>query len=44
MTGTVIVVSISPNHSSSKLNQDEINLIAGIGIEGDTHAGKTDRE
>jgi MOSC domain-containing protein YiiM len=41
MTGTVIAVSISPNHFFSKSNQNKIKLVAGIGIEGDAHAGRT---
>ncbi|MFM2311523.1 MAG: hypothetical protein RLZZ04_799, partial [Cyanobacteriota bacterium] len=41
MTGTVIAVSISPNHFFSKSQQNKVKLIAGIGIEGDTHAGRT---
>jgi MOSC domain-containing protein YiiM len=41
MTGTVIAVSISPNHFFSKSNQNNIKLVAGIGIEGDAHAGRT---
>jgi MOSC domain-containing protein YiiM len=41
MTGTVIAVSISSNHFFSKSQQNKIKLIAGIGIEGDAHAGRT---
>jgi MOSC domain-containing protein YiiM len=41
MTGTVIAVSTSPNHFFSKSNQNKIKLLAGIGIEGDAHAGRT---
>ena len=41
MRGTVIAVNISSTHSFSKSNQDNIQLIAGWGIKGDTHAGKT---
>ena len=41
MTAIVTAVSISSNHSFSKSQKDSIKLIAGIGIEGDTHAGKT---
>lgn len=41
MTGTIIAVSISPNHLFSKSQQNKIKLIAGIGIEGDAHAGIT---
>ncbi len=41
MIATVTAVSTSSNHSFSKSQQNSIKLIAGIGIEGDTHAGKT---
>ncbi len=36
----VTAVSRSPQHTFSKPNQPSINLIAGIGVEGDAHAGK----
>ncbi len=39
--GTVTAVSLSAEHRFSKTNQDSISLIAGIGVEGDTHAGET---
>jgi MOSC domain-containing protein YiiM len=39
--GRVIAVSISQNHNFSKFNRDSINLIAGLGVEGDAHLGKT---
>lgn len=41
MQATVIAVSCSGQHTFSKQNQPFINLIAGIGVEGDAHAGKT---
>ena len=41
MTPTVFAVSLSPKHSFSKLPQTEIHLLAGIGVEGDAHAGRT---
>ena len=41
MESKVIAVSSSKEHAFSKLNQDYINLIEGIGVEGDAHAGKT---
>ena len=41
MTGIVIAISLSPKHTFSKLTQKSIRLIAGLGIEGDAHAGKT---
>jgi MOSC domain-containing protein YiiM len=36
----VIAVSQSPDHSFSKLNVDRINLLTGLGVEGDTHLGE----
>ena len=36
----VIAVSCSPQHTFSKPNQPLIKLIEGIGVDGDTHAGK----
>lgn len=41
MTAIVTAVNISSNHSFSKSPQSSIKLIAGIGVEGDTHAGNT---
>lgn len=41
MDSKVLAVSCSKTHSFSKQNQDYINLIEGIGVEGDAHAGKT---
>ncbi|MBT3933037.1 MAG: MOSC domain-containing protein [Bacteroidetes bacterium] len=41
MESKVIAVSSSKEHVFSKQNQDHINLIKGIGVEGDAHAGKT---
>lgn len=41
MSGTIIAISTSTTHSFSKTNQDSIELIAGIGIKGDAHAGET---
>ncbi|MEH6452863.1 MAG: MOSC domain-containing protein [Psychromonas sp.] len=41
MNSTVVVVSSSKTHSFSKLNQASINLIEGIGVQGDAHAGKS---
>ena len=41
MDPVVIAVSQSDTHSFSKTNQTVIQLIAGIGVEGDAHAGKT---
>ena len=41
MDGVVIAVSCSPTHTLSKANQDVIRLQAGLGVEGDAHAGAT---
>lgn len=41
MSGIITAVSQSPDHSFSKQNQDKIVLVAGLGVEGDTHLGKT---
>ena len=41
MSGVIVAVNLSSIHSFSKFESDSIRLIAGIGIEGDTHAGKT---
>lgn len=40
-TGVVVAVSCNPAHTFSKNNQNEIVLIAGLGIEGDAHQGAT---
>ena len=40
MNGTVVAVSKSPTHSISKPNQESIKLLAGLGVEGDTHMGE----
>ena len=34
-------VSRSPGHTLAKPNQDKIRLVAGLGVEGDAHAGAT---
>jgi MOSC domain-containing protein YiiM len=39
----VVAVSRSPEHTLSKPNRDSIALLAGIGVEGDAHAGATIR-
>lgn len=39
--GSVVAVSRDPDHRFSKPVVDEITLVAGWGIEGDTHAGVT---
>lgn len=41
MKPSVIAVSRSESYTFSKPNQSEIVLIAGYGVEGDVHAGKT---
>ncbi|EYB69252.1 hypothetical protein DEIPH_ctg010orf0017 [Deinococcus phoenicis] len=40
-TGTVQAVSLSPAHTFSKASQSAIMLRAGLGVEGDAHAGRT---
>jgi MOSC domain-containing protein YiiM len=42
--GEVIAVSISEARTEPKLNQVQVRLIAGYGVEGDSHAGLSDRE
>ncbi|MDM8085064.1 MOSC domain-containing protein [Cellulomonas cellasea] len=37
---SVLAVSRSPLHAFSKVPQPEVRLAAGVGIEGDAHAGK----
>ena len=41
MNGIVTAVSLSTTHTFSKSNRDRIRLIAGLGVEGDAHLGKT---
>jgi MOSC domain-containing protein YiiM len=41
MTGSVVAVSSSATHTLVKINRPEIRLIAGLGVEGDAHAGST---
>ncbi|WP_410536316.1 MOSC domain-containing protein [Streptomyces sp. KL2] len=40
-TGTVVAVSSSGEHSFGKPNRESIRLLAGLGVEGDAHAGRT---
>ncbi|WP_101254868.1 MOSC domain-containing protein [Streptomyces barkulensis] len=40
-TGTVVAVSSSGEHSFSKPNRESVRLLAGLGVEGDAHAGET---
>lgn len=41
MNGSVVAVAASPTHSFTKPVQTSIRLIAGLGVEGDAHAGPT---
>ncbi|BBK29974.1 hypothetical protein EDC65_4777 [Stella humosa] len=41
MSGIVVAVSSGPDHSMSKPNQPVIHLLAGLGVEGDAHLGRT---
>jgi MOSC domain-containing protein YiiM len=41
MGGTVAAVSSNGTYSFTKPNRDSITLVAGIGVEGDVHAGET---
>ncbi|MGD8191370.1 MOSC domain-containing protein [Brevibacillus ginsengisoli] len=41
LTGVVKAVSLSPTHLFSKMNQEKIHLLAGLGVEGDAHLGAT---
>lgn len=41
MGGVVIAVSRSTTHTFTKINQASIQLLAGLGVEGDSHMGKT---
>ena len=39
--GVVVAVSCSERHTLSKRNRGAIRLVAGVGVEGDAHAGPT---
>ena len=41
MDGTVVCVSSSGTHTFSKPTHEHIRLLAGLGVEGDAHSGKT---
>ncbi|GAA2787826.1 MOSC domain-containing protein [Kitasatospora paracochleata] len=41
MDGTVTAVSSNGTYAFSKPNRDSITLLAGLGVEGDVHAGAT---
>jgi MOSC domain-containing protein YiiM len=43
MNAVVLAVSRSAGHTFSKANQASIRLLAGLGVEGDAHAGVTVR-
>ncbi len=41
MSGVVTAVSLNTTHTFTKLNQAKIQLLTGLGVEGDSHMGKT---
>src|SRR6266498_1455337 len=41
MAGAVAAVSRSATHTMTKPNQGSIRLLAGVGVDGDVHAGTT---
>lgn len=41
LSGTVISVNRSPGHTFSKQPVETIDLLAGLGVEGDAHMGRT---
>lgn len=41
MSARVLAVHRSSSHSFSKFQEDSISLVAGLGVEGDAHAGAT---
>ena len=41
MTAVVTAVSCGATHGFSKPNRDSIRLLAGLGVEGDAHSGRT---
>jgi MOSC domain-containing protein YiiM len=43
MSAKVVAVSLSATHTFSKESRPEITLLAGLGVEGDAHAGITVR-
>lgn len=43
MSAFVVAVSVNPEHTLSKANQNSIRLVRGVGITGDAHAGKNDQ-
>ena len=36
----ITALSVSPTHTMSKFNVERINLLQGLGVEGDAHAGE----
>lgn len=43
MSGTITAVSRNGTYSFSKPNRESVTLVAGLGVEGDVHAGATVR-
>ena len=43
MSQSVIAVSRSPGNTLSKTCESSVRLVEGLGIDGDTHSGKTDQ-
>ncbi len=43
MSQTIIALSKCPAHTFTKTPEHSIRLLEGLGVEGDTHAGKTDQ-
>lgn len=43
MSGTITAVSSNGTYSFSKPNRESVTLVAGLGVEGDVHAGATVR-
>ena len=41
MSGVVVAVSRSTTHTFTKPNQESIQLLTGLGVQGDSHMGKT---
>ncbi|MEV5339331.1 MOSC domain-containing protein [Streptomyces sp. NPDC052676] len=41
MSGTITAVSSNGTYSFSKPNRESVTLVAGLGVEGDVHAGAT---
>ena len=40
-SGVVVSVACRPEHNVSKTSQERIRLLAGLGVEGDAHLGRT---